>query len=93
MKMEDDRDIRDDDNDLEATSGYSQFDGEKDSVASPAAVEDVKAKDLESSGLTHDISKEKDMVRERSIPPPGTGQRIYEIDPILRRHREHLDYR
>lgn len=43
MKMEDDRDIKDDDNDLEATSGYSQFDGEKDSVASPAAVEDVKS--------------------------------------------------
>jgi 1,4-alpha-glucan branching enzyme len=93
MKMEDDRDIKDDDNDLEATSDYSQFDGEKDSVASPAAVEDVKAKDLESSGLTNDISKENDMVRERSIPPPGTGQRIYEIDPLLRSHREHLDYR
>lgn len=29
----------------------------------------------------------------RSIPPPGGGQRIYEIDPYLLNHREHLDYR
>ncbi|RZC76872.1 hypothetical protein C5167_001026 [Papaver somniferum] len=27
------------------------------------------------------------------IPPPGTGQKIYDIDPFLKTHREHLDYR
>lgn len=29
----------------------------------------------------------------RVIPPPGTGQRIYEIDPYLKDHQAHLDYR
>ncbi|KAG6596555.1 1,4-alpha-glucan-branching enzyme 1, chloroplastic/amyloplastic, partial [Cucurbita argyrosperma subsp. sororia] len=29
----------------------------------------------------------------RSIPPPGSGQRIYEIDPYLLAHKGHLDYR
>ncbi|KAA0043906.1 1,4-alpha-glucan-branching enzyme 2-2 [Cucumis melo var. makuwa] len=29
----------------------------------------------------------------RSIPPPGSGQRIYDIDPYLSSHRGHLDYR
>ncbi|KAF6148030.1 hypothetical protein GIB67_024205 [Kingdonia uniflora] len=31
--------------------------------------------------------------KQRSIPPPGSGQKIYEIDPLLKNHREHLDYR
>lgn len=35
----------------------------------------------------------KDKAMQRSIPPPGTGQRIYEIDPLLNSYREHLDYR
>lgn len=35
----------------------------------------------------------KTEVRTRSIPPPGRGQRIYEIDPILTGFRQHLDYR
>ncbi|KAF3779056.1 1-4-alpha-glucan-branching enzyme 1 [Nymphaea thermarum] len=29
----------------------------------------------------------------RSIPPCSNGQRIYEIDPLLKAHRTHLDYR
>lgn len=32
-------------------------------------------------------------VRRRSIPPPGDGQKIYEIDPILKDFRAHLDFR
>lgn len=39
------------------------------------------------------ISRESEMIREISIPPPGTGQKIYEIDPLLKSHKEHLDYR
>ncbi|XP_073114108.1 1,4-alpha-glucan-branching enzyme 1, chloroplastic/amyloplastic isoform X2 [Elaeis guineensis] len=31
--------------------------------------------------------------KPRFIPPPGTGQRIYEIDPSLEGHRAHLHYR
>lgn len=92
-KMEDDRGINDDNIGLEATSGYSELDGKKDSVASPATTENVKADNVEPSVLSPNISKKKAMVRQRSIPPPGTGQRIYEIDPFLRSHRDHLDYR
>lgn len=40
-----------------------------------------------------DISKESDRVRQRSIPPPGTGQKIFKIDPLLSGYCEHLDYR
>lgn len=29
----------------------------------------------------------------KTIPPPGTGQKIYEIDPLLKGFRDHLDYR
>ncbi|XP_062117534.1 1,4-alpha-glucan-branching enzyme 2-2, chloroplastic/amyloplastic-like [Humulus lupulus] len=28
-----------------------------------------------------------------SIPPPGAGQKIYEIDPMLNGYRQHLEYR
>ncbi|GFZ02480.1 starch branching enzyme 2.1 [Actinidia rufa] len=92
MKMEGDHSTGDDINDVETTDGYSEVNGKHDSVSS-AAVKHVKAMDVETSVLSHDISKEKDMVQQMSIPPPGTGQRIYEIDPLLRSYREHLDYR
>lgn len=36
---------------------------------------------------------EKVEEKPRFIPPPGSGQRIYEIDPSLEGHRAHLDYR
>ena len=91
--MEDDRSTVDDINDVQTPSGYSEVDGKLDSVSSPAAGKYVKAMDVETSVLSHDISKEKDMVQQMSIPPPGTGQRIYEIDPLLRSYSEHLDYR
>lgn len=29
----------------------------------------------------------------RVVPPPGDGQKIYELDPYLKTHRDHLDYR
>ncbi|RWW04308.1 hypothetical protein GW17_00032477 [Ensete ventricosum] len=31
--------------------------------------------------------------KPRFVRPPGTGQRIYEIDPSLKGYRGHLDYR
>ncbi|CAM8931061.1 unnamed protein product [Rhodiola kirilowii] len=31
--------------------------------------------------------------KPRVIPPAGTGTRIYEIDPLLKSYRDHLDYR
>ncbi|GMP50010.1 hypothetical protein CsSME_00016796 [Camellia sinensis var. sinensis] len=93
IKMEDDGDMEGNDKHVQTTSGYSEVDGKKASLSSPTAVKDVKAKDVETYVPSHDVSKEKDVVRQRSIPPPGTGQRIYEIDPLLTSHREHLDYR
>ncbi|KAJ0039598.1 hypothetical protein Pint_27476 [Pistacia integerrima] len=38
-------------------------------------------------------TKGKTEVRPESLPPPGRGQRIYEIDPTLIGFRQHLDYR
>lgn len=32
-------------------------------------------------------------VKRRSIPPPGDGQKIYKIDPLLKGFRAHLDFR
>ncbi|KAF5747820.1 Starch branching enzyme 2.1 isoform 1 [Tripterygium wilfordii] len=39
------------------------------------------------------VNIEENEARPRSVPPPGTGQKIYEIDPTLNDHRGHLDYR
>ncbi|XP_078433925.1 starch branching enzyme 2.1 isoform X1 [Wolffia australiana] len=46
--------------------------------------------DIEEETVTND-----EIIEARSIgvPPPGNGQRIYEIDPMLADHRTHLDYR
>lgn len=83
-----------DKNDLEPTSDYSEVDGEKDFGSSPLLGKHGTALGSEESvPLNETISKESYMVRQMSIPPPGTGKRIYEIDPILKAHREHLDYR
>ncbi|CAI0407522.1 unnamed protein product, partial [Linum tenue] len=35
----------------------------------------------------------RDKTDKRTVPPPGAGQRIYDIDPILSGFRQHLDYR
>lgn len=39
--------------------------------------------------MTEEVVEEK----SRVIPPPGDGQRIYEIDPMLGGHKAHLEYR
>lgn len=31
--------------------------------------------------------------RPKVVPPPGSGQKIYEIDPLLNNYRAHIDYR
>lgn len=77
--------IKDEENHTESISGYSKADEKQDIVHSIAESEDDK---LEfSNGL------KMGEARLKSIPPPGSGQKIYEIDPLLRGHREHLDYR
>lgn len=52
--------------------------------------------DLENADQEEDQADESDEILEtkpRVVPPPGSGQRIYEIDPMLEGHRAHLDYR
>lgn len=39
------------------------------------------------------ISDESTRIRGKIIPPPSIGHKIYEIDPMLNNHRQHLDYR
>lgn len=39
------------------------------------------------------VKIERDEVKPKIIPPPGTGQKIFEIDPFLQAHRQHLDFR
>lgn len=46
-----------------------------------------------SDSLEENIIDESERVWKRAIPPPGLGQRIYEIDPMLNSYRSHLDYR
>lgn len=55
-------------------------------------VED-KEKQETSTPLSESIIIGKTEAKSRSIPPPGSGQRIYEIDPSLTGFRQHLDYR
>lgn len=50
--------------------------------------EDRASVSVNSSNLV----KEKE-VKPRTVPPPGNGQIIYEIDPMLRSYKDHLDYR
>lgn len=39
------------------------------------------------------IRDESARIRGKIIPPPGNGQKIYEIDSMLNNHRQHLNYR
>ncbi|KAH9674779.1 SBE2.2 [Citrus sinensis] len=59
--------------------------------------ENVEIEDHGPVTLQGKVSSEKSEVKRevgpRSIPPPGAGQNIYEIDPNLLGHRQHLDYR
>ena len=71
--------------------GGKEIETEEKFIQSEIAIHDK----LDSVTSTHD-HKDKEVqniVTKRSIPPPGDGQRIYEIDPLLRSHRDHLDYR
>ncbi|KAM7468289.1 hypothetical protein LguiB_015851 [Lonicera macranthoides] len=82
LKMENADKIVVDENYTE-TSGNTEVDAEQDFVGEDSTVP-----------IQNDaISKENEVLKQVSIPPPGPGQRIYEIDPLLNRHREHLDYR
>lgn len=67
---------------------------EKQDSVSSLVIGDGDASDKGVSAPLQDTAViEKEEVKKRTIPPPGSGQRIYEIDPLLLGYREHLDYR
>lgn len=88
LKMEDEKDIN------KPTNDFSELDENQKSFQSDLADKDDKVMGAEKIDTLRGIGTIKEEeARPKSIPPPGTGQRIYEIDPLLRGYREHLDYR
>ncbi|KAL1545731.1 1,4-alpha-glucan branching enzyme [Salvia divinorum] len=66
----------------------------EDPVSAQLPDADVEAKAEGTSDSTYETTSNASMrIRGKIIPPPGSGQRIYEIDPMLSNHRQHLDYR
>lgn len=75
--------------DVQSMKGSKEVEGEEKIIQSRVAIDDKQ----DSVAATH-IHEDKEMqTTGKSVPPPGDGQRIYEIDPLLRNHQEHLDYR
>lgn len=92
--IEDDKKLKDEEKLVEPTSGYNEVNDEQESASSSLVGDDGRAQSEDSSArIDGTKSIEKDAARPRTIPPPGTGQRIYEIDPLLNSHHEHLNYR
>ncbi|KAK6942641.1 Glycosyl hydrolase, family 13, catalytic domain [Dillenia turbinata] len=74
---------------VESSGNDSDIKAKQDSVAS--VYKDGEVQRAESS--VDAGSDEMYETTKRSMPPPGNGQRIYEIDPLLLGHCTHLDYR
>ena len=64
---------------------------EQKSISSETLVE-VEGGELPESLATEKIDEPMEE-KPGVIPPPGSGQKIYEYDPYLEAHRAHLDYR
>lgn len=64
---------------------------EQNSISSETLVE-VEGGELPESLATEKIDEPMEE-KPGVIPPPGSGQKIYEYDPYLEAHRAHLDYR
>lgn len=80
--------------DVEATSGFREAeDGPGSVLSSPVDVNDNVPAETTSISTKKKVKIERDEVKPKIIPPPGTGQKIYEIDPYLQGYREHLDFR
>ncbi|GMY25141.1 1,4-alpha-glucan-branching enzyme 2-2, chloroplastic/amyloplastic-like isoform X2 [Fagus crenata] len=96
--MEDDKKLKDEEDFVEPISGYTykkkggynEVDHEQESASSSLVGHDSKAQGEKASvPIDGTITIE----RPRTVPPPGTGQGIYKIDPLLNKYREHLEYR
>ncbi|KAI6697888.1 hypothetical protein NL676_018007 [Syzygium grande] len=83
-----------DSNDLTLEAGEEIEVKEKQDSVSSSAIGDGDASEEVKSAPLQDVAViEKEEVKKRTIPPPGSGQKIYEIDSLLLGYREHLDYR
>nr|GMD39570.1 starch branching enzyme II [Ipomoea batatas] len=78
---------------VKAASDSKESVQEQDHTSSLQFEEDGNVEVSQKPETLDDISAESEMVKKRAIPPPGLGQRIYEIDPLLKNFRDHLDYR
>ncbi|CAL0309935.1 unnamed protein product [Lupinus luteus] len=79
-------------NDDEAANSYRE-DVEGSFVSSLVDVNAHAQAEKTSVSIDKKVKIESDEVKPKIIPPPGTGKKIYEIDPFLQAHREHLDFR
>nr|AHW50661.1 starch branching protein II [Lens culinaris] len=75
----------------EAANSYSEVEDGKGSVISSSLV-DVNT-DTQAVKTSVQSDKKVKVDKPKIIPPPSTGQKIYEIDPLLQAHRQHLDFR
>lgn len=75
----------------EAASSYKEDGDGKGSVISSSLV-DVNT-DAQAKNKSVHLDKKVKIDKPKIIPPPGTGQKIYEIDTFLQPHRQHLDFR
>lgn len=75
----------------EAASSYREVGDDKGSVM-PSSLVDVKTDAQAKKTSVHSDKKVK-TDKPKVIPPPGAGQKIYEIDTFLQAHRQHLDFR
>lgn len=81
-------------NDDEAASSYREDEDVQGSAMSSLVDVNTNVQAEKTSiSVSRRVKIESDEVKPRIIPPPGTGQKIYEIDPFLQAHREHLDFR
>ncbi|XP_028784874.1 1,4-alpha-glucan-branching enzyme 1, chloroplastic/amyloplastic isoform X1 [Neltuma alba] len=89
LTMKDDSKFKDD----EVTSGFREVEDGLGSV--PSSLEDVDASAPAKTSIStkEEVKIGGDEAKPKIIPPPGTGQRIYEIDPSLLGYRGHLDFR
>ncbi|KAK8672161.1 hypothetical protein V6N13_110534 [Hibiscus sabdariffa] len=65
-----------------------------DQLQSPGTILDDPqvTHNVDSEGMEGDKKIEVE-AKPMSIPPPGAGQKVYEIDPLLLDFRDHIDYR
>ncbi|KAK6779441.1 hypothetical protein RDI58_021625 [Solanum bulbocastanum] len=86
--------IKTENDDVEPSSDLTGSVEELDFASSLQLQEGGKLEESKTLNTSEEtITDESDRIRERGIPPPGLGQKIYEIDPLLTNYRQHLDYR